>query len=254
VRNLTRKKLGYGIGSKGYDQKDEANADLLLAVQQVFKELSHQEIWRQRNPTLRSRRAQRVLYAAIRRRCQPRDGPKRLADFIVVVLGQWPYGPIGIEYDPEEHFNFTRKQAIIQEYLGLTAGQRTEEACDLRRLLNRIISHVELRTPLLRLEHAARTRTKGHANLGRVLLRVFKEIRHNPSKQQRVTEEMLLHWPEVRRMLREKQAASLASSLNAKLKLIPPQDFDRAPEGKSSVEVMIRRAYNKLKRVSRLLV
>ena len=58
---------------------------------------------------------------------------------------------------------------------------------------------------------------------------------------------MLLGWPVVREMSKKKQRLSLAAMINDKLKLVPTAVDAKTGEGKTNVEVEIRRAIKKAK-------
>ncbi len=250
LEKRSREEAGLDLCRKQYP----SDPDMQLALRRVLAILSAGEIWYgpARSP-LRVRRMQRALSGAVRRLCKPDGGPAKLADFVANLVGPgvWPYVPAGMEIDLNQHFNPDRCRQLVRGQRGLAEGKVGKEVRAFWHILRAVIFRDELRQPLLRLAYDAQLRAqqkrKGWDHLRMALARVFQRITQLSSSQHKVTDAMIHHWPEVREMLSHNQVASLASILNAKLDLVPLQKFDSAPEGKSSVEVQIRRGRKQLK-------
>ena len=201
-----------------------------------------------RRPSLTERRVQRVLRGRLHQFLRMADdkhtGPTGLATFIVSLLkDSWPSIPAGLLLDPAEYFDHDSRRGLIRTHLGRQRRKDSKPARALWNILFAILHREELRTPLLRLaRHHAQTRN-GWTKLRSNLTKVFKFIVREPSKQAQVTSLMLADWPKSR----GKTNASLASAYNESLRLVSKAEFDAKAEGKSSVEVMMRRSGKKLR-------
>lgn len=246
-RKRSLENAGLALCAKHYP----GNPDCQLALRRVMAILSAVEI--QSGPTrstIALRRVQRGLFAAVRRLSRLEDGLRRLSVFLASLLRAWPRIPAGLSFELHSHFHSDRLRACIRDHLHLATGQSTKEAVALWRVVHAAIYREDLRSSLLTLAFGEEQRkeagsTRVWEHLSAALADAITFVTRARSQQEQVTDLLLSAHEEARGI---SPSWFLASKVNAVLKLIPAEKFDRAPEGKTSAEVMVRRAHRKLKR------